>query len=507
MNETNQSTQPVQNIPVAATAPPEKLQFGKISAMWLLTFASLVLAIGLVWWSLPEEAVEVVVRFPEGHGLQAEDQVLYRGIEVGTVESVHLNEDLNSVDANLRLNASAADVAREGTRFWIVRPQLSLSGITGLETAVGHKYVSLSPGPVDGKRQYEFEGLIAAPPRDSSKPGIEFVIRGDKRFSVSPGSNVTFRGVVVGRILSVNLSQDSRHVDVRAKIFEKYAHNLTTASRFWASSGINFDFSLSEGLKFDSESLASIAQGGVSFLTINNEGQNVSPGHVFKLFAKANDEWLVAADSVSTTTIELGGVVKLEKRWSQKSIIGRRNKTALINGIPYMDADGELFFLIPTSAMQIPEKAIEDSRAIAVFARDGVHMQTLGETKMVPSVGNQRVSMAAWRNVVRVDWLERADFRKPTQAENVLVVRANVTESDMMYLHYPIDASYIQEDWSLPQFDGDPEIWNGAAVLSAQDGKVIGMLLASGQTAEIITFDANWFAQTTSSESGATSSE
>ena len=286
------------SIPIASTQSSMKMQLSSFSAMWWLTLVCLLLAIGLVWWSLPERGVNISVRFPEGHGLKPEDQVLFRGIEIGMVDEVELSEDQEAIDVKLKLKYSAAKLAREGTRFWIVRPQLSLSGVTGLETAVGHKYVSLSPGPEGATRKYEFEGLIDPPPEDAASPGIEIVIRGDKRNSVSPGSTLTFRGVEVGRILSVGLSQDSRYVDVRAKIFDRFRQNLTTSSRFWATSGINVDFSLAGGLNVHTESLASIAQGGVSFLTIDNSGQPVASGHVFRLYSEPDEEWLTAADAV-----------------------------------------------------------------------------------------------------------------------------------------------------------------------------------------------------------------
>ena len=487
MNEEKHENQTGVDVPVAVTTRPATLmQVGRFSGMWWVTLASLLLAIGLVWWSLPEDGIEVTVRFPQGHGLQAEDQVLYRGIEVGSVTGVELNKNLSSVDVRLRLNASASELAREGTRFWIVRPQLSLSGITGLETAVGHKYVSLSPGPVDGKRVYVFDGLIDPPPQDASSPSVEIVVRGDKRYSVSPGSTVTFRGVVVGRVLSVNLSQDSRYVDVRAKIFEKYAQNLTTASRFWATSGINFDFSLTEGLKFDSESLSSIAQGGISFLTIKNDGDHVSPGHVFKLYSRPEDEWLVAADSVSSTRIDLGGVVKLQKRWKQRSLIGQRIRTSLINGVPVQKQSGERVIFVPMSATEYPEKAIDGTRELVVNRTGGVQTISCEDAAIVATDFDHTLGVFVWQDLDGIGWLSPSDFRVPTETESVFAVRANMEDADVTYLHYPIEKAYLRADWSLPQFDGDPEVWDGAVVLSADDGKVVGVLNATDQQARVV---------------------
>ena len=102
--------------------------FGNLagSYMWLLTLVCLVAAIGLVWWSMPEEGVHIEIHFPDGHGLRVEDTLRYRGIDVGTVEAVELKDDLAGVDVKVVLKPFAEPLARQGSQFWIVRPELSL---------------------------------------------------------------------------------------------------------------------------------------------------------------------------------------------------------------------------------------------------------------------------------------------------------------------------------------------------------------------------------------------
>ncbi len=78
----------------------------------------LIVAIGVAWWSLPQRGVTVEVHFPDGHGLEAEDAVRFRGIDVGIVEKVSLNSELSGVDVTVNLLPFAEPLAREGTRFW-----------------------------------------------------------------------------------------------------------------------------------------------------------------------------------------------------------------------------------------------------------------------------------------------------------------------------------------------------------------------------------------------------
>jgi len=69
----------------------------------------LLLAIGLVVWSLPPQGTRITISFPQGHGLEAEDAVRYRGIDVGIVESVQLPPAMDSVNVHVNLLPSAND--------------------------------------------------------------------------------------------------------------------------------------------------------------------------------------------------------------------------------------------------------------------------------------------------------------------------------------------------------------------------------------------------------------
>ena len=152
-----------------------------MTRLWWLAVACLLLAIGLVIWSLPPQGTRITISFPEGHGLKAEDAVRYRGIDVGVVESVELPRAMDSVQAHVNLLPSAKRLAVEGSRFWIVRPQLSISGVSGLETAVGHKYIEVIPGLMDSRLVTKFEGLAQPPADSTSSNGIEILLQADAR--------------------------------------------------------------------------------------------------------------------------------------------------------------------------------------------------------------------------------------------------------------------------------------------------------------------------------------
>ena len=115
------------------------------SKLWWAAAVCLMIAFWLTWKSIPANGPTVTIHFPEGHGLKSGDAVRHRGIEVGLVSEVALSDDLTQIAATVILTPGASGLAREGTRFWILIPQMSLTGVIGLETAVCSKYIAVIP--------------------------------------------------------------------------------------------------------------------------------------------------------------------------------------------------------------------------------------------------------------------------------------------------------------------------------------------------------------------------
>ncbi len=209
-NSVQQETHP--EFPTATLQPRRQLtrQVLGNSRMWWATLAALAVAGVLVWQSMEQAGPEISIDFPEGHGLKVGDFVRHRGIDVGHVDRIELADDLKNIEVGITLLHGADGLAREGSRFWIVRPQLSLTEVRGLETAVGAKYIAVRPGTTDGNQCRKFVGLAAPPAGDLDERGMEIVLRGDESFGLYAGAPVAWRGVDVGEVLSVNLASDTR---------------------------------------------------------------------------------------------------------------------------------------------------------------------------------------------------------------------------------------------------------------------------------------------------------
>ncbi len=479
---------PVTEIPIAAVGPSRSSLADLVrgSYMWLVAILCLVVAIGVTWWSMPEQGIKIRIHFPDGHGLAVEDAVRFRGIDVGWVEKVELNRALSGVDVLVNLSTFAEPLAREGTRFWIVRPQLGFGGISGLETAVGNKYIGLIPGDTEGEWQSSFDGLATAPPDALENQGIEILLRGDRRSSITAGSPVTYRGVDIGRVLSVELSPDGLKVDVRIRILDRFSKLVTSESKFWASGGIAAEFSpLGGGLTFEMESIETLVQGGVSVLTVANGGRPIKPGDDFILFDSPEDGWYEQAGQVQATDVQRRGAIPLEVAWDQKGFLGRVSRKSVgFIGTHIRTGTGE-YAMIPSDLLELPEKGIAGSLQIGLANR--AEMSTAVGPGVLRESEIAQLPLPVASGFSYPSPINTNDMRVPQSPESCLAIRANGDFDDLRYLSLSIDANDIGDNWVISNFNGDRSVWHGAPVLAEADGKLIGILLVVETEARVST--------------------
>ena len=274
------------DIPTALVEPAPR----RISAMWLVPVVALSILLGVVIVAWKGRGIDVKVEFVQGHGLTAGDAVRLRDIQIGVVGSLRLSPTGDRVLAILHIDRAFERFMRSGSSFWIQRPQLDFGGARGLETLVGSRFVGVRPG--EGPPGRTFVGLRMPPPMEPPVPGdLELVVFASDRMGMRQGGVVTYRGMVAGRLRSVDLSSDARGVVARVLINARYAPLVRTNTRFFATSGVALGLSL-EGLKVDIESLESLVAGGIAFATPTALETRAAPGHRFQLASEPKDSWL-----------------------------------------------------------------------------------------------------------------------------------------------------------------------------------------------------------------------
>lgn len=259
--------------------------------VWVVPVIALAVAAWLVWQHMRSIGPEVSIRFNDASGLRiGQTPINYRGVQVGEVIGIQLSEDRRQAVVKARLHKSAAALASEGAQFWIVRPQLGLSQVTGLNTVLSGPEIQVLPGRGEEMKN-EFTGLENAPIALGA-PGLRLILRAERPKGIRVNTPVNYRGVEVGMVHKVELAPNSASADIHIFIHSRYASLVRAGSAFWNTSGINATGGILKGIELEVESLRTLLTGAIEFATPGQNGPRVKPGTVFFLHDKPKDEWL-----------------------------------------------------------------------------------------------------------------------------------------------------------------------------------------------------------------------
>ncbi len=434
----------------------------RISAAWIVPVIAAVCAAGLGYRAYSMRGVVITVQLDRGHGLVPGDDLRYRGISVGKVLDIELTDDAEGVVVKASLTAQSDRLARSGAKFWVVRPKLGLTGVGGLDTLVGPRYLAMLPGK--GRPQRHFVGLPEAPTVDSIEPGdLEITLQAAQRGGVRAGAPVLYRQVPIGTIVSVGLASDGGAVEARLHIRKAYIELIRTRTRFWRAGGIDARLGIG-GMSIHFDSLETLVAGGVALGTPPDGGDVVHTGHRFRLADKPAPEWLkweplvVIGSSYlppgAPMPVPLRAVMGWEKgRWLKSDEVRRGWVLQTRQGL-----------IGPRDLLTVADEANLDTVVLEVAGG------------AIPLSGD-----ALWQNeylalldaqAVETFWpiARCAELAEP---EDCLAV-ADATATPL-----PLSAARLTRDdsvWLIDPALAIDEFWHGACVLSRRDGRVVGII-------------------------------
>jgi len=258
MTEKNSSSMKDQHTEMTAAVRKTR----RISPFWLLPFIALCIGAILFFQIVKERGTSITITFTNGSGIVADKtQVRYQGLQIGVVKKVNFTDNMQKVEVVANINPEASSILRENTKFWLVQPNVSLAGISGLDSLVSGNYITLQPG--DGDHEDEFIAEEQGPIAQVSPGDLLIHLISDDLGSISIGASVYFKKLPVGKIYDYRINKDNK-VQIDVVIDKAYAQFVKKDSRFWNISGINANISPS-GLNLNVESLNAVVQGAVSF--------------------------------------------------------------------------------------------------------------------------------------------------------------------------------------------------------------------------------------------------
>ena len=258
----------------------------RLSYLWLLPIVALGIGLWLAYSRLSQIGPVIRIAFTSAEGLDAgKTKIRYKDLAVGTVTSIDLSNDLKQIIVTAQMSRTAEPLLKKDSQFWVVKPQISTGGITGLGTLISGNYIAVSPGKEE-ERANQFVGLDEAPQIQSTEEGLRVRLITDSASGVNVGTAIYYRGISVGQIEQIRFSERYDNLYLTAFIHAPYDRLITNNTKFWNISGINFSMG-AEGANLEVESLEALVRGGITFstpTTLNTNDTPASPGTVYTLF-------------------------------------------------------------------------------------------------------------------------------------------------------------------------------------------------------------------------------
>ena len=169
----------------------------------------------------------------------------------------------------------------DGSLFTLVRPRISLEGVSGLETIIAGIYIDCTPGDVSHPAD-RFVGRMAIDAGLDAR-GLTVTLNAKEIPTIDEGAPVLLRGIVVGKVKEKSF--DENNVPALTLVIRpEFAKTLASNAKFWrvpataiaAGPGV---------LNVEVAGLQTLWKGGVAFDVFGVSGDAAKDGARFELFA------------------------------------------------------------------------------------------------------------------------------------------------------------------------------------------------------------------------------
>jgi paraquat-inducible protein B len=264
-----------------------------ISFVWLLPIIILAVLGWTVYESYNKKGTNITVTFNSAEGLKEGITPLkYRGLELGKVTKIDI-KDLDKVEVNILVKKEAAKyVAKKGSNFWIKKPTITLTKITGLNTLISGYEIEFMPdkdieknlNANDGKT--DFKGLNSQPEYQYVKGGYYITLLAKNGDKVNNEMPLFYNSFQIGEIVSKELKNSN--VYLKAYIYKKYENLVNESSNFVLNDALHVTFGAG-GFSLKVSSLYSALIGGITISTPLLDAKKITEEKHYHLYTTSDN--------------------------------------------------------------------------------------------------------------------------------------------------------------------------------------------------------------------------
>jgi len=233
--------------------------------IWLIPLVSLIIGGWLVYKYYSSLGPLISIKFENSGGLEPKRSVVkFRDVVVGRVEDVKVLKKSEGVLVYVRMHKDMKPFLNESTKFWVVKPQIGLKQIRGLDALISGPYIQMYAVSKDFIKE-KFIGLNEPPIDSEILNGKILTLFANSTYGLSEKLPVYFKHLKVGTIRKVELNKNAK-VRIIISINKKYAYLVNDSTKFWNLKKV--DVSLNKNyLQLSLPTVKELIFGGIVFDT------------------------------------------------------------------------------------------------------------------------------------------------------------------------------------------------------------------------------------------------
>lgn len=252
--------------------------------VWIIPVLALLTGAWLLFQHLRHTGPEITLYIKDADGLEINTTTIkVMNVTVGKVTAIRISPDEKGVQIKAQMTADVKNMLRKDTQFWIVKPRIDQSGITGLNTLVSGSYIAFTPG--HSKERAETFTVADLPPVTAiSQSGMRLRLKGHSDKLLNPGSPVLYGDISAGQIEKAYFDPKDNSVHYQVYINSPYDSLIGDKVKFWLQTGLQVT-ATGGGVHIDSAPIPALLSGAIVFKTMfEGKGNPVANNTEFTLY-------------------------------------------------------------------------------------------------------------------------------------------------------------------------------------------------------------------------------
>jgi len=209
-----------------------------------------------------QQGLDVTLTMPHTNSLSNGAGILFKGHGIGRINAISYDTESQAFTAQATIDPAFADLVTENAQFWLEKTALSFSKIENIGNLITGDFVGFTHS-ADYQQESQKSQFTLQDHEQFDDNSLSVTLIADDASGLTEGANVTYKGLSIGHISSVALTNNNKHIKALLKIDHQYHYLINKESQFYALSGIEVNASL-KGVKVNSKPLQNIIKGGVA---------------------------------------------------------------------------------------------------------------------------------------------------------------------------------------------------------------------------------------------------